>query len=205
MAPTPFSLPLAHLLVLSTKTVDDKRVKELINKWQTKGDKEESTIILSDRCYRSLGRQQEQKDCSEGDFHCLKTLIHKDRETSSSEVWMGIQSPYRSLFCLWRSLFWGFFVLWGSYCVWNWSRCPEPPVTSCTDQLYLSMWWVYFVCFFGFCSCCGHVGWTVVFQTEATVVELFSMVCLFACISLHLFYCRTWWSTSILACRSSSL
>lgn len=97
MAPTPFSLPLAHLLVLSTKTVDDKRVKELINKWQTKGDKEESTIILSDRCYRSLGRQQEQKDCSEGDFHCLKTLIHKDRETPEENFFRSLNGNTESL------------------------------------------------------------------------------------------------------------
>lgn len=31
---------------------------------------------LSDRCYWSLGKQQKQWDRSEGDFHCLKTLIY---------------------------------------------------------------------------------------------------------------------------------
>lgn len=106
MAPTPFSVPLAHLLVLSTKTVDDKGVKELINKWQKRGEREESAIILSDRCYQSLEQQQEQRDCSEGDFHCFKTLVHKGKETSeetSSQFWMGIQTLFGSFSCLWRS------------------------------------------------------------------------------------------------------
>lgn len=75
--PIPFSLPLSRLLVLSTKTVDARGVKEVINEWHKKGEREENTIILSDRCYHSFERHQEQRDCSEGDFHCLKTLKDK--------------------------------------------------------------------------------------------------------------------------------
>lgn len=43
----------------------------------TEERREESIIILSDRCYWSLEQQQEQIDCTEGDFHRLKTLTHK--------------------------------------------------------------------------------------------------------------------------------
>lgn len=146
MAPTPFSFPLAYLLVLSTKTVDDKGVKELISKWQKRGEREESVIILSDRCYQSLEQQQEQRVCSEGDFHCFKTLVHKGKETSEetpSQFWMGIQTLFGRFSCLWPSFFEAFPFLKKSFFLLSLKFVTMSGATS--DQLHRSTLSVYLV------------------------------------------------------------
>lgn len=118
--------------------------------------------------------------------------IQRLRKTSS-EVWMGIQRLYRSLFCLWRLLFWGFF------CSLRLILCLKLVTMSgaTSDQLHRSTLSVYVVSLlcplvFYIWNCCSTVFSGV-------------FVCISLCLCVFVFYCRTWWSTSILACRSSSL